>query len=101
MATTAWSIAREEHQIDDGYIDIVHWECNHIDGDHIGHTYGSVFLPKPDTLIDYETFNKQSTLVVAVKELLGPDEVKRQEDSAKQQVADAQSPSRASGSVPS
>ena len=51
-----------------------------------------MFLEKPDTLVDYATFNKQSTLVDAVKAKLGTTEVERIENKIKEDIIIQQNP---------
>ncbi len=51
-----------------------------------------LFLEKPDTLVDYATFNKQSTLVDAVKAKLGTTEVERIENKIKEDIIIQQNP---------
>lgn len=99
MATTTWSISKEEHDVSEGYISMVHWNCVRVDGDYSANAYGSVELAKPDTLIPYATFNKQSTLVAAVKEKLGADQVKLYEDGVTLTISEQKTPTMAS-SVP-
>ena len=50
MAVTyTWTIATCEHDIATGGINVVHWRCTGVDGDHSASSYGTVGLtPDPD-----------------------------------------------------
>lgn len=45
--TYTWTIANCEHDIATGSINIVHWRCSGVDGDHSASSYGTVGL-SPD-----------------------------------------------------
>ena len=53
-----------------------------------------VELEKPDTLIAYDTFNKQSTLVDAAKTKMGSTEVTAIENRIKNNISKQQKPSK-------
>ena len=53
---------------------------------------GLLQLAKPDNLIPYDTFNKQSTLIDAVKTVLGSDQVTSIENRLKERILDETDP---------
>ena len=47
--TYTWTIPTCEHDIATGGINVVHWRCTGVDGDHSASSYGTVGLtPGPD-----------------------------------------------------
>ena len=99
--TVTWSITNESHaDRTEKYIEqvayLVKVEETIGTGDdaktHTSHHEGLVQLAKPDTLIAYSTFNKQSTLIDAVKTILGSDQVTRIENSLKESLLDITDP---------
>ena len=50
MAVTyTWTIPTCEHDIATGGINVIHWRCTGVDGDHSASSYGTVGLtPDPD-----------------------------------------------------
>jgi len=96
--TITWRIQTESHADNvEKYIDSVNWEVKAEeptgtkDSDGNDETYkalweGSTDLDKPDTLVPYATFNKQSTLVDAVKAKIGDERVTFIENELKRQI---------------
>tara|TARA_Y100001973_G_scaffold82056_1_gene121169 strand:+ start:5414 stop:5752 length:339 start_codon:yes stop_codon:yes gene_type:complete len=102
--TITWSITQEFHgDRIERYIDTVSYQVlaeeptGTTDSEGNEEKYQALHedhlaLDKPDTLIDYATFNKQSTLIDAVKTKLGATEVERIENMLKEDIIIQQNP---------
>jgi len=102
--TITWSILQEFHaDRTERYIESVNYEViaeeptGTTDKDGNAEKYQAfheddLFLEKPDTLVDYTSFNKQSTLINAVKAKLGTTEVERIENMLKEDILIQQNP---------
>lgn len=100
-STITWSITNESHaDRTEKYIEQVNYlvkiEETIGSGDE-AKTYkaqhdGIMSLAKPDTLIPYATFNKQSTLIDAVKANLGSEQVTNIENFLKESILEQTDP---------
>ena len=95
-----WTAVQEEHVLESGYIDKVHWDCSVTDGTYSARAYGAIELDKPETLVPYATFNTQETLVAAIKEKLGAELVEQYQDAVKLAISEQKTPTRGGGQVP-
>ena len=78
--TYVWTITKEIHDISDGFIHTLHWRCAGTNEAGLSsNIFESTQLDRPLSLVDYSTFNKQATLVEALKKQLGEKEVSRLE----------------------
>ena len=85
--TYVWKINREAHDISDGFIHTLHWCCTGTNekGDSTN-IFSETKLKKPVSLVDYETFNTQSSLLEALKLHLGELEVRNVEKALKDRL---------------
>ena len=102
--TITWRIQTESHADNvEKYIDSVNYEVKGEeptgtkDSEGNDETYkalweGSTGLDKPDTLVPYATFNKQSTLVDAVKAKIGDERVTFIENEIKRMIDEQANP---------
>ena len=100
MAVT-WTISNMDRAIKlDGKDDVVttiHWRASDIDSDdNKGSLYGSVNVTLGKDFIAYKDI-KEANAIQWAKDALGEDEVKSIEDSIASQIADAKTPTTASG----
>ncbi len=95
-----WTAVQEEHVLETGYIDKVHWDCSGTDGTYSARAYGDVPLEQPSDLVPYAEFNKQATLVAAVKDKLGAELIQQYEDAVKLAISEQKTPTRGGGGVP-
>ena len=57
MAVTYnWTIATCEHDIATGGINVVHWRCSGVDGDHSASSYGTVGLTPDPSASDFVAY---------------------------------------------
>tara|TARA_R100001443_G_scaffold7012_2_gene16134 strand:+ start:2569 stop:2898 length:330 start_codon:yes stop_codon:yes gene_type:complete len=100
--TITWKINNEFHSNDsEKYIHFVEFQATGIETVGTGSdaiTYetkfhGGTALDRPDTLIAYDTFNKQATLVTAIKTKIGATEVTNIENGIKLNIYRQQNPS--------
>ena len=57
MAVTyTWAIANCEHDIATGGINVVHWRCSGVDGDHTASSYGTVGLTPDPSESDFTPY---------------------------------------------
>ena len=57
MAVTyTWTIATCEHDIATGGINVVHWRCSGVDGDHTASSYGTVGLTPDPSESDFTAY---------------------------------------------
>jgi len=82
--TYVWTITKEVHDISDGFIHTLHWRCTGTNESGLSsNIFESTQLDRPLSLVDYDTFNKQATLVSALKNQLGSAEVAKIESAIK------------------
>ena len=95
--TITWKISKEFHNNEtEKYIYGVEVEAKGTETVD-SKTYESIYnrrvdLDKPDTLVAYATFNKQSTLVDAAKTKFGTEEVTIIENQIKSEISKQQNP---------
>ena len=65
-----WTAVQEEHVLETGYIDKVHWDCSGTDGTYSARAYGDVPLEQPSDLVPYAEFNMLSSLLSQNRKLL-------------------------------
>ena len=51
-----WTIANCEHDIATGGINVVHWRCSGVDGDHTASSYGTVGLTPDPSESDFTAY---------------------------------------------
>jgi len=51
-----WTIANCEHDIATGGINVVHWRCTGVDGDHTASSYGTVGLTPDPSESDFTAY---------------------------------------------
>ena len=100
MAVT-WTISSMDRTIKlDGKDDVVttiHWRASDTDSDgNTGSSYGSVGVTLGEEFIAYKDI-KEANAIQWAKDALGADEVKSIEDSIASQIAEAKTPTTASG----
>ena len=100
MAVT-WTISNMDREIKlDGKNDVVttiHWRASDTDSDeNTGSLYGSVSVTLGKDFIAYKDI-KEANAIQWAKDALGADEVKSIEDSIASQIAEAKTPTTASG----
>ena len=54
--TYTWTIANCEHDIATGGINVVHWRCSGVDGDHSASSYGTVGLTPDPSESDFTPY---------------------------------------------
>jgi len=54
--TYTWTIANCEHDIATGGINVVHWRCSGVDGDHTASSYGTVGLTPDPSESDFTAY---------------------------------------------
>ena len=54
--TYTWTIANCEHDIATGGINVVHWRCSGVDGDHSASSYGTVGLTPDPSESDFVAY---------------------------------------------
>ena len=91
------------HDISDGFIHTLHWRCTGTNESGLSsNIFESTQLDRPLSLVDYDTFNKQATLVSALKNQLGSAEVTRLESTIKGRLMSlSETPTVASSLPPS
>ena len=95
--TITWKISKEFHNNEtEKYIYGVEVETKGTETvdskDYESISRRRVDLDRPDTLVAYATFNKQSTLVTAVKTKLGAETVTDIENKIKSEISEQQNP---------
>ena len=55
-ATYTWTIPTCEHDIATGGINVVHWRCTGVDGDHSASSYGTVGLTPDPSASDFVAY---------------------------------------------
>ena len=51
-----WTIANCEHDIATGGINVIHWRCSGVDGDHTASSYGTVGLTPDPSESDFTPY---------------------------------------------
>ena len=96
MAVT-WTISNMDRAIKDDVVTTIHWRASDTDSDeNTGSSYGSVGVTLGKKFIAYKDI-KEANAIQWAKDALGADEVKRIEDNIASQIAEAKTPTTASG----
>lgn len=92
-----WGIANLERETSDGYVYTVHYTVAATDGTHNASSYGSVGLQRPEgELIPFA--NLTSEIVIDwVKDYFGAEKVAEIEAGLEAQIAEQETPSKATG----
>lgn len=101
MAAT-WAVINMERIVSldskDDVISVLHWECTDNDEEHMGRSYGSVFLNTSD-LSNFTAFSDitEDKAIEWAKAALGEEEVKANEDIVASQITRSKTPKNKTG----
>ena len=95
MATTTWSLANVDYNVDDGFCHTAHWTVTRVDGDYSSSSYGSAALTKPSSLTS-RTDLKAADIIADVKAVLGTDKVTSIENSLVLGISEQKTPTQGS-----
>ena len=94
--TYTWTISQVENTVATGGIDVIHWRCNAVDGDHSAGVYGTVgCTPDPDAsdFIAYDSVTEANCIAWAQADV-GKDDT---EAALAAQIAVLKAPTTAAG----
>jgi hypothetical protein len=96
--TIEFKIAQLERQTSDGFVTTVHWTASKTEGENTVGSYGSVGFAKEDgvNLIPYADLT-ESVVIGWVEAALGAETLAAMEASYDAQIAEQQTPSKATG----
>ena len=95
MATTTWTLANVDYDVDDGFCHTAHWTATRVDGDYSASTYGSCGLTKPESLTS-RTDLKTADIIADVKAVLGTDQVTEIENGLVLNISEQKTPTQGS-----
>ena len=95
MATTSWSLANTDYDLDDGFVHTAHYTVIRVDGSYSASSYGSCSLTRPSSLTD-RTDLTTADIIADVKSVLGSDAVKVIEDGLELQISEEKTPTQGS-----
>ena len=95
MATTSWSLANTDYDLDDGFVHTAHYTVIRVDGSYSASSYGSCSLTRPSSLTA-RTDLTTADIIADVKSVLGSDAVKVIEDGLELQISEEKTPTQGS-----
>ena len=95
MATTSWSLANTDYDLDDGFVHTAHYTVIRVDGSYSASSYGSCSLTRPSSLTD-RTDLTTADIIADVKGVLGTDTVTAIENGLQLQISEEKTPTQGS-----
>ena len=95
MATTSWSLANTDYDLDDGFVHTAHYTVIRVDGSYSASSYGSCSLTRPSSLTD-RTDLTTADIIADVKSVLGTAAVTAIENSLQLQISEEKTPTQGS-----
>ena len=96
--TTTWTISNLDRDTADGFVTVAHWTASQVDGDFSASIVNTQSFTKEDgvNLIPYADLT-EATVIEWVKAALGEDTVAAIDAALAAQIAEQQTPKKASG----
>jgi len=95
MATTSWSLANTDYDLDDGFVHTAHYTVIRVDGSYSASSYGSCSLTRPSSLTD-RTDLTTADIIADVKGVLGTTTVTAIENGLQLQISEEKTPTQGS-----
>ena len=95
MATTSWSLANTDYDLDDGFVHTAHYTVSRVDGSYSASSYGSCSLTRPSSLTD-RTDLTTADIIADVKSVLGTSAVTAIENRLQLQISEEKTPTQGS-----
>ena len=94
--TYTWTVPTVEHVIATGGIDVLHWRCDAVDGDHSASNYGTVGCTPDSSASDFIAYDSvtEANCIAWVQADVGKDEI---EAALAAQIAVLKAPTTATG----